>query len=95
MFTEFLRHYGRTAKLERGVVQKLESNVEKKPGNDPHNEGRCENVKSVSGNSVQKRANLVELEKCRKNNHFVAKIGFDTAESGPSKNWVTGIPVYR
>ena len=44
--------------------------------------------------AVQKRANLVDLEKAKKC-AFSRNIGLDTAESGPSKLWVTGIPAYR
>ena len=41
--------------------------------------------------AVQKNANLVDLEKCCKNEYLVAKIGVDTAENEPSKvsmKWV-------
>ena len=33
--------------------------------------------------------------KVLQNEPLVAKIGFDTTANGPSKAWVTGIPVYR
>ena len=34
---------------------------------------------------VQRVLNLVDLEKCFKNEYLVAKIGFDTEENEPSK----------
>ena len=43
--------------------------------------------------AVQKRADLVELEKCCKMRLQLQKIGFDTADNRPSKVWVTGTPV--
>ena len=68
----------RYVNVERGAMQKLESQMEKRSRSD------------------QKRSNLVELEKCSKVMvPSVAKTGFDTAESGPSKVWVSGIPVHR
>ena len=47
---------------------------------------------------MQSRAYLLELEKVLKlfkPKPLVANIGFDAAENGPSKVWVTGIPVIQ
>ena len=33
--------------------------------------------------AVRRNANLVDLEKCRKNDYLVAKFGVDTAENEP------------
>ena len=35
--------------------------------------------------AVRRCVNLVDLERCFKNDYLVAKIGFDTEESEPSK----------
>ena len=35
--------------------------------------------------AVKRLVNLVQLEKCEKNDTLVAKFGFDTAEYDPSK----------
>ena len=42
---------------------------------------------SVEFGAVQKRVNLVDLEKMLQNEPSVQKRGFDTAENGPSKVW--------
>ena len=40
---------------------------------------------------MQKRVNLVDLEKMKMNGNeaFMAKFGVDATETGPSKVWVT------
>ena len=35
--------------------------------------------------AVRRCGNLIDLEKCLKNEYLVAKIGFDTEENEPSK----------
>ena len=52
-------------------------------------------LEDVKLGAVQKRINLADLEKCCKASLTVATIGFDTAENGNSKVWVTGVPVHR
>ena len=47
---------------------------------------------------VQKRANPLKLGKMLQNDnigYLAAQSGFDTAENGPSKAWVTGIPLHQ
>ena len=48
---------------------------------------------------MRKRADLVELEKTLQDEplvkNFIANVGFEPAENGPSKVWFTGIPVDR
>ena len=45
---------------------------------------------NVEYGAVQMHVNLVDLEKsCRMRVSLVAKMGSDTAENGPSKDWAT------
>ena len=46
---------------------------------------------NVECGAMQKRVNLVDLEKMKMdgNEAFIAKFGVDATETGPSKVWVT------
>ena len=44
-------------------------------------------TRNIEFEVVQKRVNLVDLEKMLQNEPSVQKRGFDTAENGPSKVW--------
>ena len=58
-----------------GAVQESKSQIEKPWKDHPENPDEA----------VQKCARLVDLKKTLQKKPFVAKIGVDTAESGPSK----------
>ena len=58
-----------------------------KPGKIDEILQNCENLQEFEFEAMQRYVNLVDLEKCSKNNYLLAKISADTAENEPAKVW--------